>query len=188
VELQLLHDRQGPFVEFLRDMSAWDPDGLIAGNEALLYSYRQREPLWVHCNYLDPATPGLERGTGVFCPRTHAAFGHPPHPWLALHQSGIRLALGTDSLASNPDLSILEEIRFLHRLYPDVAGSWLLELATRAGARALGWEHETGTLAPGKSADLVVLPLPDRDDVNPHALILESPHAVEKVLVRGMWV
>jgi cytosine/adenosine deaminase-related metal-dependent hydrolase len=187
-ELQLLHDHEGPFVDFLRDMSAWDPDGLIAGIEPLLHCYRQREPLWIHGNYLDPALPELHRGTVVYCPRTHAAFGHPPHLWLALDRRGIRLALGTDSLASSPDLSILEEIRFLHRLYPDVAGSWLLHLATCAGARALGWEHETGALAPDKSADLVVLPLPDRDEADPHSLILESPYAVQKVLVRGMWV
>ena len=85
----------------------------------------------------------------------------------------MRVAVGTDSLASNPDLDVLAEIRFLHRLYPDVPGAVLLRMATLSGAEALGWADQTGSLTPGKSADLVVVPLPDRSD-EPHALLLDS--------------
>ena len=50
----------------------------------------------------------------VYCPRTHAAFGHPPHPFRDFLARGVRVALGTDSLASNPDLDLLAEARFVH--------------------------------------------------------------------------
>jgi aminodeoxyfutalosine deaminase len=187
-EMALLHRQNGPFVDFLRDMGVWDPQGLVPDIPALLDLYRDRNPLWIHGNYLDPEMPHLRTGTVVYCPRTHAAFQHPPHPFLQMRRLKVPLALGTDSLASNPDLSILEEIRFLHRFYPDLDGAWLLDLATRAGARALGWEQETGSLSPGKSADLVVLPLPDREEKDPHLLVLESSLPAQQVLFRGRWI
>ena len=74
-------------------------------------------------------------------------------------ERGIRVALGTDSLASNPDLSILAELRHVHQHYPDVPGDVLLRMATLSGAEALGWADDTGSLEAGKSADLVVVPL-----------------------------
>jgi cytosine/adenosine deaminase-related metal-dependent hydrolase len=124
----------------------------------------------------------------VYCPRTHAFFGHPPHGFRDLLARGVRVALGTDSLASNPDLDLLAEARFLHRLYPDVPGAQLLHMATLAGALALGWGDEAGSLAPGKSADLAVLPLPPAGDTDPHELVLDSDLPVSAVLCRGRWV
>ncbi len=97
------------------------------------------------------------------------------------------MALGTDSLASNPDLDLFGEVRFLHRLHPQLPGDVLLRMATLSGAEALGWAEETGSLAPGKSADLVVLALPDRTERDPHRLLFESELTVRRVLFRGRW-
>lgn len=69
------------------------------------------------------------------------------------------MALGTDSRASNPDLSLWQEVLHLRQSFPDVHSQTLLELATRRGALALGWESEAGTLTPGKSADMSVITL-----------------------------
>jgi cytosine/adenosine deaminase-related metal-dependent hydrolase len=96
--------------------------------------------------------------------------------------------LGTDSLASNPDLNVLAEARFVHARYPDVPGETLLRMVTLSGAEALGWEKETGSLTPGKSADLVVVPLPDEDAADPHHLLLCSSQPVRAVLFRGRWL
>jgi cytosine/adenosine deaminase-related metal-dependent hydrolase len=60
-------------------------------------------------------------------------------------------------------------------------------MATLSGAEALGWADETGSLTLGKSADLVVLPLPDGESADPYALILESSEKVRSVLFRGEW-
>src|SRR5262249_36601051 len=126
-------------------------------------------------------------GTVVYCPRTHAAFGHPLHPFRELLARGVRIALGTDSLASNPDLDILAEARFLHRLYPDMPGADLLRAITLSGAEALGWQQETGSLEPGKSADLVVVPIPEETPPDPYHLVLASALRVSTVLYRGRW-
>jgi cytosine/adenosine deaminase-related metal-dependent hydrolase len=188
-ELELLRHHRGPFADFLADLGVWAPEGLVESVDHLLRLYADSaHVLFAHGNYLDPAAAVPRGATVVYCPRTHAAFGHGPHPFRALLASGARVALGTDSLASNPDLDVLGEARFLHRRYPDVPGAVLLRLATLAGAEALGWDDVTGSLTPGKSADLVVLPLPDEECADPHALVLASAAAVGAVLWRGQWV
>jgi cytosine/adenosine deaminase-related metal-dependent hydrolase len=187
-EIALLRDRAGPFPDFLREMQVYDPEGLVHDPQEALRLHRGlRSFLIVHGNYLDDSRLP-KGGTVVYCPRTHAAFAHEPHPFPKLLAAGVRVALGTDSLASNPDLNLLEEARFLHHKYPQLPGETLLRMATLSGAEALGWEHETGSLTPGKSADLVVVPLAGADGGDPHHLFLESREAVNRVLFRGRWV
>lgn len=189
-ELQLLRERAGPFVDFLKEVGAWDEGGLAHSPEEVIESCLGAEPLlWIHGNYLPPAVEldPYTNPTIIYCPRTHAAFGHPPHPFREFLARGVRVALGTDSLASNPDLDILAEARFVHAKHPDVPGTTLLRMVTLSGSEALGWDDETGSLTPGKSADLVVLPLPDEERADPHDLVLETSLPVQKTLFRGQW-
>lgn len=193
-ENELLERKRGPFVDFLTGLGVWAPDELVASTAEVQATYDGfiRDPrvpvVYVHGNYLDLRLLSSVRGTIVYCPRTHAVFGHAPHPWRDLLSRGVRVALGTDSLASNPDLDVLAEARFLHRKHPDIAGPQLLQMVTLDGAAALGWQDETGSLTPGKSADAVVLPVPDEDATDPHRLIFESELPVRAVLWRGRWV
>ncbi len=192
-EQELLVPRRGPFVPFLRDLGVWEPDGLADDTAHVLDLLKGHSPtLLVHGNYLPPDSLIPDNATIVYCPRTHAAFGHSPHPFREFLARGVRVALGTDSLASNPDLDLLAEARFLHSQYPDVPGEVVLRMATLAGAEALGWADDTGSLEPGKSADLVVVPLgasgasATRGD--PHRVVLESAASVTRVLCRGRWL
>jgi cytosine/adenosine deaminase-related metal-dependent hydrolase len=188
-ELELLREHCGQFVPFLTELGVWDSRGLVKNfDEVLRHTHRAGPLLIAHGNYLPPSSAIPVHGTIVYCPRTHAAFGHPPHPFQVLLARGVRVALGTDSLASNPDLDVLAEARFLHHLYPDVPDSVLLRLATLSGAEALGWQDDTGSLTPGKSADLVVVPLPSGDCADPHTLVLASSLPVRRVLWRGRWL
>jgi cytosine/adenosine deaminase-related metal-dependent hydrolase len=183
-ELQLLESLSGPFVDLLKDLGVWNPEGLVP-SERFLTAFVQA--VFVHCNYLDPnvAAAFLPMRHMVVCPRTHAAFGHPHHPFPHFLQRGVCVALGTDSLASNPDLDILAEARFLRRHYPEVEPAMLLRMLTLNGAEALGFSGVAGSLTPGKSADLVVLPLPDAMPADPHDLVLDSARAVQAVMFRG---
>jgi cytosine/adenosine deaminase-related metal-dependent hydrolase len=186
-ELELLHHRRGPFVPFLQDLGVWDPDGLTGSPTAVMKLCDQRVPkLFVHANHLAPSARVPRGSTIVYCPRTHAAFGHPPHPFRDFLARGVRVALGTDSLASNPDLDVLAEARFVRRHFPDVPAADVLRMVTLGGAEALGWADETGSLEPGKSADLVVVPLPARGGAPPES-ILDSHEPVRAVLFRGRW-
>ena len=186
-ELQLLREHAGPFVDFLRALGVWAPEGLVASPAAVMELVREApHVLLVHGNYLPPDTPFYPNHTLVYCPRTHAAFGHPRHPFPSFLERGVRVALGTDSLASNPDLDMLAEARFVHARYPEVDGDVLLRMLTLNGAEALGWADRTGSLTPGKSADFVVLPLPDAEPADPHDLLWESALPVQHVVIRGV--
>lgn len=191
-ELFLLATRRGPFRTFLETLGVWEP-GRIAPSIAVILKWLigNSSIVLAHCNYLSPEDRrhlDPKRHTVVYCPRTHAAFGHPPHPFRDFLARGIRVCLGTDSLASNPDLDILAEARFVHTKYPDFSGEQLLKMLTLSGAKALGWADECGSLEPGKSADLVAVPLPDVEG-DPHELLFGPaiPGETRRTMWRGEW-
>ena len=110
----------------------------------------------------------------VYCPRTHHYFAHTPYPLEKLLDSGINVALGTDSRASSPDLNLLSDIRHVAHRHPALSPAAVLRLGTLAGAKALGREAQLGTLEPGKQANLTIVPLPNRQDPDPHRLLFDQ--------------
>ena len=88
----------------------------------------------------------------MYCPRTHDAFGHTPHPaadWLA---AGGRVALGTDSLASNPDLDVLAEARWLKKKFTNFCdGATLLEQSRHPESLPLKVTVPANRVVPGKT-------------------------------------
>lgn len=189
VELEVLETKTGPFVPFLKELGVWDPAGLAPSVDWVAWkASRAPAALFAHGNYLSAKTRLPSNSTVVYCPRTHAAFGHPEHPCRDLQARGVRIALGTDSLASNPDLDILAEARFLHAKRPDIPGPDLLRMATINGAESLGFGDRTGSLTPGKSADIVVVPLPETDRADPHTLLFSGSRIEpRRTMWRGKW-
>jgi cytosine/adenosine deaminase-related metal-dependent hydrolase len=98
--------------------------------------------------------------TIVACPRSNRWTGAGDPPIGRFYESGVRVAIGTDSLASVPDLNLFQELRALRALAPEVPARRLLESATRSGAEALGFASELGTIEPGKRAELIAVRLP----------------------------
>jgi aminodeoxyfutalosine deaminase len=143
--------------------------------------------LLAHVNYITDEELVRLSQTGhsvVYCPRSHGYFGHPDHSFVKMLGLGINVCLGTDSLASNSSLSLLEEMRYLHRRYPAVPPEVVVRMATLNGAVGLGWDDKIGSLAPGNEADLIAIPLakPDRE---PCRDILESDSQPVMVMVGG---
>lgn len=94
------------------------------------------------------------RGVAVaLCPRSNATLGVGVPPLPLLLQAGVRLCLGTDSLASAPSLDVLQDAAALHRAFPSVPAEVLVRMATRGGAEALGFP-ELGLIEPGRAAAL----------------------------------
>ena len=129
--------------------------------------------------------------TGVhvaYCPRTHAAFGHAPHPFRRMLDRGLNVCAATDSLASNPSLSVLDELRFLRRRHPDLPPTTLIEMGTTRPARALGMEKTIGTITPGHQADLTALPLEPTGPANAVENVLGSQTQPTRTCVAGTWI
>jgi cytosine/adenosine deaminase-related metal-dependent hydrolase len=87
----------------------------------------------------------------VLCPRSNRALDVGLAPVPELREAGVRLCVGTDSLASVPSLDLWEDVLALHRAFPSLEPEWLLRTATLAGAQALGFD-DLGCIAPGTTA------------------------------------
>ena len=124
-------------------------------------------PLLIHCVRTREADIRAIAAAGcaiAHCPASNAKLGHgvaPLHEWL---DAGITVGLGSDSMASNNRMHMLEEARVAilaqgargrSTLTPDRA----LQLATLGGARCLGLDDEIGSIEVGKSADFAAFPL-----------------------------
>jgi cytosine/adenosine deaminase-related metal-dependent hydrolase len=105
------------------------------------------------------------------CPRSNTWLLNGRLPWAAYRLAGVRLALGTDSLASSPSLSVWEEAAYAHALHTEAGeaptSEELLWLATLGGADALGLADELGSLEAGKVAALAWAPLVGALDAGP---------------------
>jgi 5-methylthioadenosine/S-adenosylhomocysteine deaminase len=101
-------------------------------------------------------------------------------------QAGINLAIGTDSLASNIDLDLWEEMRFAY-LVSRLPARKLIEMATLNGARALGLERITGSLEPGKAADLIAVNTDAAKEKDPYyPLLMETrKEDISATIVQG---
>lgn len=87
----------------------------------------------------------------VLCPRSNRALDVGLAPVPELREAGVRLCVGTDSLASVPSLDLWEDVLALHRAFPVLEPEWLVRAATRSGAEALGL-GDLGRLGPGAEA------------------------------------
>ncbi|MGA2064642.1 MAG: amidohydrolase family protein [Thermoguttaceae bacterium] len=193
-EIEWLRTGGGPLAALLESLGAWDPTAIQPGRSPLDYLRtlaRADRVLVIHGNHLEDAEIGFlaghrERMAVVYCPRTHAWFGHRPYPLEKLLAAGAAVALGTDSRASAPDLSLLAEIRGVARRHPSVPPQVVIALGTLGGARALGLA-DAGSLDPGCWANLAVVALPEREAADPHELIVNEDGPVVRTCLRGMW-
>ena len=166
-ELRFFETGGGEFREFLTRLGALPENWRTPGAHpvAWLDSLDILGPscLLAHCNYLDDdavARIARSKSSVVYCPRSHAFFGHKNHPIRRLLDAGIPVALGTDSLASNDSLSLIDEMRYLYAMRKDLAPGEILRAATVHGAAAFGFADRLGCLSPGFFADMTVLGLP----------------------------
>jgi aminodeoxyfutalosine deaminase len=170
-ELELLRSHSGPLVERLRELGAWHPGSLPRGMRSLDYLEMlaaAHQVLVIHGNFLvreemEFVAARRDRMTVVYCPRTQAYFPHGDYPLAEMLARGVRVAVGTDSRASTPDLSVLSELRFVAQHHSHVSPKEILKMGTLHGAEALGLADELGSLAPGKQAAFAVVPLPEAE-------------------------
>lgn len=174
-EIAFLREGEGPFAGFLRGRGiavqrrAHSPVHLLAELGVAAVA----RPLLIHGVQFDASDVALAAYYDcpvAHCPASNAKLGHGVAPLRALLDAGVRVGLGTDSVASNNRLDVLDEARTAAltqraalRRADALTAAEALHLATLGGARALGLDHDIGSLAVGKQADLCAFALDPRD-------------------------
>lgn len=169
-EVRFLGDGSGPFRDFLAERGSGD-EGFKPPRHTPVERLDRLGALTartvaVHCVHLTNQDLSMLQSRGcsvVTCPRSNRGLGVGKAPVPRMLGSGIPVALGTDSLASAPDLDMFAEMAALREEHPGLAPAAALRMATLNGARALGIEG-LGSIAPGKLDRLVVVPLPSASD------------------------
>ena len=204
-EMRMVRDGSGPLFEFMkeigRDMNDCGDATPLAQFLDLLGrggSPNRSEPDWrsraievnrpylswivVHLNELTDedgklaASPtGLTSFHVVHCPRSHEYFRHSPFQFGRLRELGFNICLGTDSLASNDDLSLFAEMRAFQKESPDVPPEEVLEMVTLNSARALRQENRLGKIQRDFCADLVAVPVAGSTNVFEQIVAFDQP-------------
>ena len=179
-ELQFLGSGGGPWRAVLEERGRWDPEWepFDGGPVAYLDRLGWLTPRTIVVHGVHLTDPELKRlaATGVTlatCPRSNSWTGAGTPPIGRFYASGVRVAIGTDSLASAPDLNLFTELAEMRRLAPDLPASKLLRSATRNGAEALG-RFDCGSIAEGMQASLIAVSC------------TETVEDVEEYLVNGI--
>ena len=158
-ETQLVREGSGPFADALRARGiqvarvARSPVQYLVQLGVL---ERATACLCIHCVQVDQDDVELLKRAGAsiaHCPRSNQAHGHGTAPLAAFRRAGLRVGLGTDSVVSVGDSSLVAEAAAA-----GLEGEDALGMLTMQGARALGLEDEIGSLEVGKQADLAVFP------------------------------
>ncbi len=177
-ESQLLENGSGPIMQSFQARGIqWQPPrcsavqylhqlGMISDSTLLVHCIRLREP--------DFDILKGQRASVAHCPKSNWKLRHGFLDLKTVHQCGIRLGLGTDSVASNNNMDMIEEMRFAlfnpSWLQPEATevvedspsiftAESVLRLATLGGAEALGLSSEIGSIEPGKQADVIAVDL-----------------------------
>ena len=169
-EHRLIVDGEGPFADGLRGrgihvgVRGRSPIDLLDRLGVL-----DARPLLIHCVRADESDiTAIARGrcAVAHCPISNAKLGHGVAPLVELLGAGVTVGLGSDSVASNNRMDLLDEARAAllwqrSRLesFETPSAADVLELATLGGAAALGLEGVVGSLEEGKQADLAAFPL-----------------------------
>lgn len=170
-EMEMFRDASGAAFDFLKEIGRPMDD---CGREtplSLFLRTRTIDQRWIvaHLNELDAGDFDLLGVAPKFhiahCPRSHTFLGHAPFALRRLRSLGFNICLGTDSLASNSDLSLFAEMRELLRKELWLSPREALEMATVNGAAAIGQRNSLGCIRAGAQADLIALPLRRSNDI-----------------------
>lgn len=144
------------------DTGFFRPSGKTSLQTWLPWLDRAARLILVHNTYISEADIDLlkRQEQDIFlclCPNANLYIERRLPPVALMDAKGMDLCLGTDSLASNHGLSILSEMRQLHRHFPDISLEKLIRWATWNGARALNIEDVAGHFSEGGQPGILLI-------------------------------
>jgi 5-methylthioadenosine/S-adenosylhomocysteine deaminase len=192
-EIKLLQRRRNS-LEKLYQFANWELDRAPRGSSAFEYlgriGFLSPRLLAVHCVQATENDIGLIRASKVsvaHCPRSNKELGVGRMPLKKFLDAGMTVGLGTDSLASVPTLNMWDEMRYAYRIHrrDGIAAEDIFRIATIGGAKALGLDKETGTIEPGKKADIIAVPFPRKNTGNLYNDLLRETKSCIMTMVNG---
>ena len=166
-ECEFLRAGTGAWREILDARGRWDPEWRAPGSGPVAYldalGWLREDTLLVHGVQMEPdeiRRVARSGATIVTCPRSNAWTGAGVPPVSAFYAAGASVAVGTDSLASAPDLNTFAELAEVRRLAPEVPARRILHSGTLAGAAALGRGRTHGAIEPSRCAALIAVETP----------------------------
>ncbi|MFN3135800.1 MAG: amidohydrolase family protein, partial [Candidatus Kryptonium sp.] len=166
-EVEFIKNGTGFFRTFLIQRNgfdhSWSPPGVSPVKYLDKIGFLDENTLAVHCVNVDDEDIKIlsERNVSVCtCPRSNYFLKVGKAPVRKFLDHGINVCIGTDSMASNRDLNILNELRFAREFYENISDEELLKIATLNGAKALGFDNTCGSIEKGKDADLIYFVIP----------------------------
>ena len=190
-EAQFLAEGTGAWPGFLASRGLGQVSFAPAGQTPVRYAHGlgvlHPRLVAAHGVQVDAVDRGLlkERGVHVvLCPRSNATLGVGRAAAPALHAAGVKLALGSDSLASAPTLDVLDDAILLREQFPELAPAAILRMATLGGAEALGFP-DLGQVAPAKRAAFAYAPA-TRAPRDAEAFLLSGEARLERVPVESV--
>lgn len=155
-------DGSGPIAHHFKhnlgiDISHWEPTGKSSLASVLQFLPKENQLLLVHNTFTKKTDIELlkkqrspDNTFWVLCPNSNLYIKNQLPPVSLFLKENLNICVGTDSLASNHQLSVLAELIALQQHFPDLSLQELLKWATLNGAKALQVEETFGTFEPGK--------------------------------------
>lgn len=166
-EDELFLNGSGEFIDFFKGFGASLDDFKHPGTPSIYHALERMDPtkrtLFVHNTMTDAAAIAAAEKwgqNGVYwatCPNANLYIENRLPRYDRFIKAAAKMTIGTDSLTSNWQLSVLEELKTISRYQSYVPFATLLEWATLNGAEALQFEGELGSLEEGKRPGLLVL-------------------------------
>ena len=153
--------------------------GILASNFVAVHA--------VQIAHVDIAIMKKSRVSIAHCPRSNRETGVGRMALSKFLDAGITVGLGTDSLASSPNLNMWDEMRYACKIHKKdgITAKDIFRLATIGGARALGMGKEIGTIEAGKKADLIAVPLPKKNTGDIYSDLLRETDSCIMSMVNG---
>jgi len=179
-EQSLFYDKTGGFLDFYKgfgfSLEKFEPTGKGSIHHAMKYMNAMMKTLFVHNTMttsedIAAAHDWNFRTYWSTCPNANLYIENRLPDYQAFIDQNAKMTIGTDSLTSNWQLSILEEIKTIMKYKSYVPFDTLLEWACKNGAEALGYDNQFGTIEVGKKPGLVHI---DVEFANEKVLISNS--------------
>jgi 5-methylthioadenosine/S-adenosylhomocysteine deaminase len=192
-ETKLLQGKKSG-LENLYRLAGWDLDSAPRDDSSVRYLNRigflSSNLLAVHTVQVTDKDIMLINKSNVsiaHCPRSNRETGVGKMPLKLFLDAGVIVGLGTDSLASSPNLNMWDEMRYAYRIHRSdgVSAEDIFRLATINGAKALGLDNEIGALEPGKKADIIAVPLPVKNTGDLYSDLLRETKSCIMTMVNG---